>query len=341
MSLLFGIDIYTHLKGNYQNLIAVTPQLILPINWLPRGRIYNFFSRLNDHIVYQTIQRVIADFKVSKFIFINSFNPLIGEFFPKGFRPYLKIYHAVDDISQSVYVSKHGVYKEKITIENSDLTITTSLELFKLKSNYTKNVYYLPNAADIELFKKAHLENIAKPKEIVGVEGPIVLFTGNMDIRLNYNLLYGAFKAHADKSFVFVGPVNSKACKEFSNLSNVHFIGFKKLEELPAFLKHATITIIPFKCNKLTKSIYPLKLNEYLAAGKPIVSTAFSKDVVKFKSAIYLSSSKSEFIQKIQLAIVEDNEERRRKRVKVAEKNTWKARVSTFWNILENHEQKN
>jgi hypothetical protein len=84
-------------------------------------------------------------------------------------------------------------------------------------------------------------------------------------------------------------------------------------------------------CNTLTASIYPLKINEYLAAGKAVVSTSFSEDIRSFAPVIHLASTHDDFIHKIELALSENNPSLTQKRIEIANTNTWEARIKQLW----------
>jgi glycosyltransferase involved in cell wall biosynthesis len=112
--------------------------------------------------------------------------------------------------------------------------------------------------------------------------------------------------------------------------------GPKKIYELPQYLKYFDCALIPYKKNILTRSIYPLKINEYLAAGRPVVATDFSEDINGFDSVIYIGRDHPEFVQMIDNAIEENSATRIEARKEVAAMNTWTARVQSFWEIIDN-----
>ncbi len=117
-------------------------------------------------------------------------------------------------------------------------------------------------------------------------------------------------------------------------MPNVVFAGPRKITELPAFLQYFDCVIIPFRKNTLAKSIYPLKINEYLAAGKPVIATHFSEDIYTFRDVAYIADDHETFLQLIDQAIDENNAALQEKRIAVASQNTWAARVDQFWAIL-------
>src|SRR5690606_26999899 len=130
-----------------------------------------------------------------------------------------------------------------------------------------------------KLKRPRELENI-KDKKIIG-------YTGNICHRINYDLLKTIAENNLDKIILLVGPINNQAFfnMRLNKMPNIITTGPKSIYDLPAYLKYIDCAIIPFLCNELTKSIYPLKINEYLAAGRPVVSTSFSEDLRKIGRA--------------------------------------------------------
>jgi teichuronic acid biosynthesis glycosyltransferase TuaH len=335
-ALLTGKNVYTAINPN---LTAVTPRLTVPVNFLPEGSLYEKLSAFNDGILFRTLKKLLNDYQIKDFIFINSFNPFYARKWPDFFKPSLYIYHTVDDISHSKYIHKHGPRLEAQAIKRADLTFTTSIELKRLKSGLTNNIHYLPNAADVSLFRNSLNGSFQIPPEIKNIKQPMVAYTGHLDDRLDYDLLKFVFKAHPDKTFIMIGPcsVDKALYEELAAFPNVVFTGKKDLSELPAYLHFVKSTIIPFKCNTLTKSIYPLKVNEYLAAGKPVISTPFSDDILQFKGTIEIAANYEEFSQAISSSIINDSPEKMHERQCAADQNTWEARAKSFWSVIDSY----
>jgi teichuronic acid biosynthesis glycosyltransferase TuaH len=382
--LLSGRVRYEGLETIPKNFIAAQPPLTLPINWLPKGRLYNFFQRLNNGILLRSIRKVLRDHKVFNYLYINCYDPFYAGYLPKKMGAALCIYHCIDDIAQNAYTAKHGVDLENEAVRNADVTFVTSTKLKKLKETalrhpspegrgdadnsveyskalvaehstsplpvgegsgvgLNKRIVTFFNAADVSVFQKVISEKYPRPVELEGRTGKVVGFIGNLDeLRIDYLLLKKIALAHPDKTLLLIGPVNSPEPKTIGldKLPNVVFTGSRRLEELPPLLQHIDCALIPFLCNTLTESIYPLKINEYLAAGKPVVSTSFSDDIRSFADCIYLAENQEEFIRMIDEAIFENNAGLEQRRLEVANSNSWEARIRQFGQIVSDFEKK-
>jgi teichuronic acid biosynthesis glycosyltransferase TuaH len=336
-ALLFAKKNCRHIKNFPTGFVAVTPMLTIPVNWLKEGRLYNFLSKKNDKILHLALRTVVKKYSINRYVFINIFDPFFFKSFPNDIKPTQNIYLTVDDISQEEYISRHGVRLEKEAIARADFTFATSKELVRRNKLFSNRVFYLPNAADISIFKRAASVILSRPEELKNATGKIICYTGVIGTRINYNLLKEIAIIHHDKTLVLVGPffttdyIDTGLC----NHANVVFTGAKHINDLPAYLQYADVAIIPFEYNQLTKSIYPLKINEYLAAGKPVVSTAFSEDIRDFENVAYVAKTNEEFLYFIDLAIKENTMQKRVERINEAARNTWQNRVETFWSVLE------
>jgi len=333
-----NINIFRKVEGLNNNFTAVTPPLMYPVNFLPEGIFYDFFYKLNDRKLYGVIRRIISEFNVKNFVFVNSYDPFYTNSFPADFKPLLSIYKTSDDISQADYTAKHGVRLENELCKKADFVLATSRELTRKKIPVNPDTVFFPNAANVELFSKALFGNFEKPPELTPINTKIIGYSGALSTRLDYSLFKKIAQFHKDKTLVMMGNKNNPDYKYvgIEELPNVVFTGSKKLEELPAYLKYFDCAIIPFEKSVLTKSIYPLKLNEYLAAGCPVVSTDFA-ELPEFENVISIAKNDDEFLNLIDFEINNDSMDKKMFRNKIASGNSWSARVEQLWEIVKKY----
>ena len=322
------------------NFVAVMPPMIPPINFLSPGKLYDKVQNRNNQIILNTIKKVIKKYKIENYIFMNCYDPFYAGYLPRDqFNPLLNIYQCIDDLSQNDYTVKHGLKLEREAIQKADVTIVTSRELRNIWKKDAKEIHVVHNAADLAIFERTMTEKFVKPEEIKDIETPIIGFVGNLDeLRVNYPLIKKIAETHTDKTLLLVGPINNTEVYELGidKMPNVIFTGSKDINDLPQYLQYMDVTIIPFLLNTLTKSIYPLKINEYLAAGRPTIATNFSEDIRTFNEVIYIANSEDEFVTVIDKALAERSPKRIEEMKKVAHSNTWTARVNQVWDIVEN-----
>ena len=338
--MLLGQTGYESVASIPQNFVAAQPPATLPIGMLPKGAIFDFFQKINNGIVLKSIRKVLKDNEIDDFIFINCYDPYYAGVLPKSFGARLNIYHCIDDIRENPYSAKHAADLEDDWIRRADVTFVTSTNLFRLKKTLTDRIETYFNAADVAVFKQVLEKKYDRPKELEGRTGKVIGFVGNLDeLRIDYPLLKKVAEAHPDKTLLLVGPKNSPeiGLLGLENVPNIVFAGSKKLDQLPQYVQYMDVVLIPFLLNTLTASIYPLKINEYLAAGRAVVSTSFSDDIRSFGEVIYLGENHDGFIKLVDKAISENNPERIAARTAVANSNTWEARIAQLWEIVEKY----
>lgn len=318
-----------------ENLIIFYSPFILPINFLPKSLLYKRLKQINEKIIFKSLNQFLYDIKFKEFIYLNIFNPFFDH--NDHLQPIKSIYYTVDNISESAYVKKHGVWLEPELMHKTDLNLATSLMLKKANERYNENIHYLPNAADLQIFDNNKYYD--RPKELENIKSDIITFIGHLDIRTDLEIIKTILNNHSNRTVIFIGPISLSRDEidELNSHSNILFIGSQPLEKIPAFLKYSDCAIIPFKCNELTKGIYPLKINEYLAMGIPVVSTYFSEDIIKFKESISLAKDPQEFSNQIEWEIRNNKPGKILQRIKIAKENTWPKRVNQFWEILNKH----
>jgi len=327
--------VHTPLEDFPQLHISIPP-LMLPINWLPKGKLYRFFARINQGRMKRFIRKIQQKESIDSFHFLNIFNP----FYPltkKDLKASLSAsYYSVDKISESVYIQKHGSYLEQKLLESMDQVLATSTALKEELNNQSPTeVRFLPNAAETSFFQQAVEADFDRPGIFGEKDQPVVLYVGAIGLRIDFDLLDKVVQEYPHFRFVFIGPKGNQYDSKLEKYEHVHFTGAIPQRQLLPYFKHASAAIIPFKVNELTAAIYPLKIHEYLAAGLPVVSTPFSTDIHAFKDEIFLAENHFNFGKLLDKAIQEDTKSFRLKRSSASSMHSWDSRASELMVLLD------
>lgn len=313
--------------------VVISP-LMLSINFLPEGKLYRQLVRINDWLIAKRIKGILKQQQVKDFIYINSFNfhyPNVGELI----HPSLTIYQCVDPMIIP-YDMKHGIVSEEQLVRKSNLVICTSKQLYEEKKQLNEKTYFVPNAADITHSSKALSQDLAVHESIRELKKPIIGYFGNIERRFDFDLLKEVVEAHRDKSFVFAGPVSPEFIPDwFYNTPNVHLVGRLPYQAMPALFKGFDVALIPFKKDDVSRTIFPLKLFEYLGAGKPVVSTRFNPDLEDFThGTVAFCDDAASFSQAIDQALLHNGTQQVEERIAVAQENTWEKRVQEISRLI-------
>ncbi len=315
-------------------LLTVDLPPTLPINALPPGSLYEVLRKRNDRKLCKQIDAVMQRYEVEDYIFINLWAPT--QFVQLCFQrqPCQRIYYGVDATGEVDYTARHGLAAEQAQVEAADLVLATSTQLAQqltaASPGAATRTHVLPNAMDADLFLST--EVVPEPIDLAAIPHPRVAYLGNLDpLRIDFAGLEVLAKARPDISFVFIGPWNAgeSVRHTFEALPNVYLLGRKRQHECPAYLQHCDAGIIPFVCSPLTAAIYPLKINEYLGLGLPVLSTRFSADIADFADLISLAPIE-EWPSLIQPLIDGNCSCQQLSRQQRARQNTWDMRAATL-----------
>lgn len=256
------------------------------------------------HVLKPKVKSIQEISALIKPLFKDS-SPTIGWFYSPAFSVLIPdfsfgtiIYDCMDELSLFKGAAAELINQEKFLLENADLVFTGGKSLYESKVKLHKNVVCFPSSVDRKHFQQA-LEDIPVPEDLENIPAPIVGYFGVIDERIDLDLLKNTAKMHQNISFVMIGPLAKIEENELPVLSNIYYLGMKSYENLPNYLKGFDIAMMPFALNEATKFISPTKTLEYMAAGKPIISTAI-KDVVRdYENCVHIIESANDFSAEI------------------------------------------
>ena len=217
----------------------------------------------------------------------------------------LSCYHIVDEYSFSP--SELPVTDQEILlIKRVDQVFIHSPALLERKGHFNPNTIFVPNGVNYRAFATQQEE----PADLRAIPHPRIGYIGVIKAQLDLKLLLGLATCHVGWSFVFVGPRNSLGrdallVDKLFELPNVHFLGHKPTEIACAYPQHMDVCLLPYVMNDYTKYIYPLKLHEYLAGGKPIVGRPI-RSLLDFAHVIKLANTLEEWSQALADSLVPD-----------------------------------
>lgn len=238
------------------------------------------------------------------------------------------IYHCVDEVKWQPGMPMELIESvEKRLCQNVDVIFTTSTELTTSRKVLNSNTHYFPNVADFDHFNRSVLPGEI-PKDI-DFDGLVVGFIGAISsYKINFELILKSAQKFTNVAFVLIGKIGEGDPKTtvdiFRNQANVHFLGPKDYNILPDYLRAIDVTIIPSQINEYTKNMFPMKFFEYLAAGKPVVTTRIPA-LEKYERYFFWAHD-DEFINCLKAAFEVDNSFIQ-EGIELAKRNTYRSRT--------------
>ncbi|MCD4773197.1 MAG: glycosyltransferase [Bacteroidales bacterium] len=332
------------LKGKEEDLVQENkylwvfyPKMIAEsINWIKPVSIFSFFHKKNEKRYANKIKDAIKRLNFKNIILFGDTEMVHGFYLKDHLKPDIFFYLLRDAITFVDYHIKHGKRLHPLLLKKADFVVTNSdtFERFAKKSN--PRSYFIGQGCDIELYND-NKGKLKIPDDIKNIKKPIIGYIGALTtIRLDIDILIYIAEERPNWSLVLIGPQQEGfKNSRLDELKNVHFLGAKKPETLPSYLKGIDVTLNPQILNEITDLNYPLKLDEYLAMGKPVVATKTSFMKFYFKDYSYLADTKEEYVQQIEKALNEDSPEMATKRIAFAGEHSWEAFVSKMYEQIE------
>lgn len=320
-------------RGARDNLTVYATPPVLP-----------FFNK--NRVINKINQKKIARFVCKKMKLHGFENPILWCYSPTSAdaAPYIPHSSLVYDC-----VDRHSAYKgfideetvnalEKNLSEQANTVFATAIGLYDTLSEYNENAVMLPNGVNFEHFNRAANETFEVPEDMKDIKHPIMGFVGMLQECIDYDKIELIAKSRPDWSVVLIGRalpgVNLDYLKQYKN---IHFLGMKKYDDLPSYIQNFDVCLNVFRDGNLSRDVSPLKFYEYLATGKPVVSTPQPEQVLGYSDSVYISYGESDFIKKCEEAMAEPDSAKRDLRITYARACSWDARVREMEEILENN----
>lgn len=189
------------------------------------------------------------------------------------------VYDCMDELANFKFAPPEIKTMEAALIARADVVFTGGYSLYEAKCHQHGNMHPFPSSVDANHFRSARL-SAAEPSDQRSIPGPRLGYYGVIDERLDLALIGAVAQARPDLSFVFIGPLAKITPDDLPRAANLHYLGQKPYSDLPLYLAGWEVALMPFALNEATKFISPTKTPEYLASGRPVVTTPI-KDVVR------------------------------------------------------------
>ena len=309
--------------------LQVQSPLVIPIHGRPRIR------TLNARLLRAQVGRAARSLRFER--------PLLWSYVPQAdwlvepLQPAAIVYHCVDDIAAQKGVAAAAFREAEARFAaRADMVLASAPALAERMRTINERVFYAPNVADTDRFATA-LEVGPIDPAMAALSGPRIVFTGAVvATKLDLRLLEGVARARPNWSIALVGPVGAgdprTDISALERLPNVHLLGARPYRELPEVLRGADVALVPYAINDLTRSVFPMKVYEYLAAGLPVVTTPLP--ALAETAGVVVAADAPATVAAVERALAEDGAAARRARSAAVRENSWDTRLQEIDSYL-------
>jgi len=311
-----------------ENLWTWQPPLMLP------GRYYSkVLNAAGQLLLRSRLKTVLAEAGFGNpilWLYPPHSAPLIGKF-----NEIMVVYHCIERFAggQTGWKRRIMLLQETDLLRKADLVFCHSEGLQQLyQAQCRTEIRFIPSAADVSFFQSTEEVHPA----VHHIPRPRIAVAGTFDNRIDTALLMALSSAHPEWSLVLIGQIRPGRVNLKSVLSapNVHYLGFYPHEELPTLLNGMDALIIPYVRNELTEYINPVKLYEYLAVGKPIISVSLP-EVKRLKPWVAIADEHGLFVRAVEESLAHDSVDCQKERRRIAHAHSWDLRVQEIWQFIQ------
>lgn len=239
------------------------------------------------------------------------------------------VYDCMDELSQFKGAPPELLAREKELLRRADVVFCGGQKMRLKRLPLNPNTHFFGTGVDCDHFARAQSEELAVAPEIAALGSvPVLGYFGVIDERIDYELLAALADADPGWHIVMVGPTAKVDPAAFPQRGNLHWLGGRPYSDLPALTKGFTACLMPFALNAATEFINPTKALEYMAAGRPVISTALDEVRLNFGEVAHIADSAEEFIRLCAREVKKPSRRRIARGLRLAAENTWDANVA-------------
>lgn len=316
------------------------PFTLLSINKLPAA-FFDFFNRKNNKRLGKWIVEQAGKLGLKNYIHLIDTDLFRSRYLKEYIHPAISIYYRRDYIIGFPYWRTHGPRCEEALVRQSDIVLANSGYFADQLRPWNPDTYILNTGVNLELYDPDRPWE--QPEDLKDIPSPIIGYTGAIiESRLDSDLLYKVAGQLPGYSFVFVGPEDKHFEQHpLHRLKNVYFTGRKDVEQLPQYIRYFDVCINPQILNPITDGNYPLKIDEYLAMGKPVVATSTHTMRDVFADHTHLAASTPQaWAEALHAAVAEAADQSlRQKRIAFAHTHSWGHSVEIIYKAIADREK--
>jgi glycosyltransferase involved in cell wall biosynthesis len=292
---------------------------------------YQWIHNINKTLILRSLKQHLKKSNSARILFTTC--PFLGNIIG-SLSEDLAVYYRVDEFAELPGVNREVIRQLELDlISKCDLMLASAERLMEVGET-GRDVCYLPHGVDFKHFSSCSPARLP----IMKTRHPVIGFFGILSSWIDFHLISSLADLEPEWSFVLIGPSIGPSLA-MPLKPNIYYLGQVPYEELPRFAQNFDVGIIPFKINRLTLPVNPLKLLEYFAMGIPVVSTPLP-EVMKFNEHVSIASCSSDFRDAIAKCLNENKESDKRERQIIARANSWGSRAKQLEDILDSRLEK-
>jgi glycosyltransferase involved in cell wall biosynthesis len=310
------------------------------LNIIPWGHRRAWANRINCRLTAWWLRRLVRRHAVNDRVVLWIYDPCAAWMIGSCAED-LALYDCVDDFTavehSDARVLELAARGDRLAASRSNVVATTTAALFERHRAVNPNTHLVPNVGDFDHFAPA-ADRSAAAADVRLLTRPVIGFGGALTTgKVDFAMFGAVARAHPEWSLLLVGPADEAAGAHLTVLlqthPNVRWVGAKSYEEMPTYVAAFDVALCPNAWNRYGQSCFPLKLYEYLAAGKPVVASG-TPDLADMEPDVRLAKDPTAFVRAVELALLENDEGSRRRRMATASVNTWETRTARLVELV-------